>query len=591
MLLHRLAEYGRDSADVLPPFHARKPVRFVLDLDAAGVPAEELTPLADPSGARQRTGVPFVVPSITRTSGVAPMLAVDNPEYLFGWVAEDARPEWVAKQHHAFRDLIAHWEQQAGDDPAARAVARFYRDGHVACVRKPPDGWGRKDLVAFRVDGAMAFRSPSVRAVWSGVALGRKALDRNGMCLVCGRIATLLKTIPSQIPRRLVPGATQNASLVSVNEPTHGYELVTSLTNTPICVDCGLMVMQALTSLAGDPEHSMALAKQHSRIIWWTDSADEINVVGTLDRPEAAELQHLLSSPHTGQSHDPGDTATFCALTIGGNVARVMVRDWVEHPLPDIRDHARAWFDDLAIVGWDGQPAQPERAVGLSQLVRCCGRWDRQKSSYVPIGDKGEDRPNGLYATLLRAALFGTRIPPAFVAHLVRRVRLDGHLDPSRAALIRLALRRHPTTSNPEVYMPARNPDHHDPAYLCGRVFAQLASLQWAAAKAHGEKLNTSFADRYFNRALTNPTITLRRGEQYASAWQKRLARKKPGLATFYAKTRGELYHQIDQCPAEVPTRLLPKQQWEFILGYYHEQARANSSTDRSTDTTDQENT
>lgn len=593
MLLHRLAAYGRDNPDVLPAFHDRKPVRFVLDLDRDGTPSPELTNLADRSDPHHRNGVPFVVPSVTRTSGVAPMLAVDTPEYLFGWVADDAKPDWVAQQHQAFRDLIAQWAAEAPDDPAARAVARFYHDGHVDHVAHPADGWGRKDLVAFRVDGQMAFRSPSVSRLWNSVSLGRKALDRIGVCLVCGRSGRLLRTIPTQIPRRLVPGATQRASLVSVNAAIHGYETAKFLANTPICVDCGLMVMQAITSLAGDPDHGMAVAGQNTRIIWWT-SGEDANVVGVLDRPEPAQIRDLLTSPHHGRLLDPDDTAMFYALTIGANVARVMVRDWVESPLEAIRDHVRAWFDDLAILDWDGQPAPPALTVGLHQLVRCCGRWDRQQHSYVELGGHGEDRPDGLYAALLRAALFGTRIAPAVFDHLVHRIGLDGHLDASRAALIRLALRRHPTTSDPEVYMPDRNPDHNDPAYLCGRVFAQLESLQRAAAKAYDEKVNATYTDRYFNRALSNPIAALERGEQYARAWQKRLGRRNPGLAGYFQTTRGALYDQIDTAPTEVPARLTTKQRWEFILGYHHERAtrtRTDPDTDTATDNPETETT
>lgn len=588
-MLNRLREYGLRSPDVLPPFHARKPIRWVLDLNADGTPVASLIDLADPQDRTRRYGVAHAVPAVTRTVGVAPLLAADTPEYVFGWVGEDGKPDRVARQHEAFVDLIHRWAKDAPDDPAAQAVAAFYRDGHVARVAQPA-GWSRADLVAFRVGGQFAFATDSARRLWAAEAVGRKGLGRVGLCLVCGTSGPLLKTIPQQVPRKWVPGATQSASLVSINEAVHGYELRKFLEHTPICVDCGLTVMQAITSLLSDPQHSSTQTGQKGRLAWWLTEDSDFNPVALVEQPDEVQVHELLASPHRGHLAGPEDTTMFCALMVGGNAARVVVRDWIEMPLISIRENLAAWFGDLQIVDpWTGTLAEPIK-LGVGRLALATGRWRDTGSAYLPFGGKGADRPEEVYPALMRAALLGHRLPHRLFTHLEHRIRADGRVDVARAALLRLALRRHPATRDPEAYMPELNPDNHEPAYVYGRIFAVLERIQTYTAWVYGEKINTTFTHRNFDRGLTNPTAALTQGQRLAHAWLKRLSRRKPQGAGFYERQLDELFALLPPTPT-APGRTAPPQRWAFILGYHHQRAadRADRPTngDTSPQTTD----
>ena len=73
---------------------------------------------------------------------------------------------------------------------------------------------------------------------------------------------------PSSCPARLVPQATQSASLVSVNKAAHGFGLQEQLVHTPICARCGLAAMSALESLLSD-QWKNTLAGQDTRLAWW----------------------------------------------------------------------------------------------------------------------------------------------------------------------------------------------------------------------------------------------------------------------------------------------------------------------------------
>ncbi|TDB87780.1 type I-C CRISPR-associated protein Cas8c/Csd1, partial [Micromonospora fluostatini] len=337
MLLQRLVEYAADSDQVTPPFYGRKPVRFVIDLAADGTPLKtDLTDLANPANRDERFGVPRLVPAVTRTVGVAPALAADTVEYVLGWVAEDGgKPDRVAKQHEAFQEQIRSWSKAEPHGPAP-AIAAFYANGHAARMTTDRT-WGRGDLVAITVGGRFAVEDDSARRYWATVAAGRKGLGRAGLCLVCGQVRDLLKTIPQQIPQRWLPGATQGASLVSVNEAVHGYELTKFLTHTPICITCGLTFMSSLTALLSDDTHSSALPGQYGRLVWWIVGGSRFNPMAALDDPELSDARALLNTPHDGIDPDIDDLSTFCSVTVGGNVARVVVRDWIEMPLPQVK--------------------------------------------------------------------------------------------------------------------------------------------------------------------------------------------------------------------------------------------------------------
>ena len=419
MLLQRLVEYANASENVVPPFYAYKPVRWILDLDQDGNPTTgELTDTAEKSDPQRKFGVPRQVPAVTRTVGVAPALAVDTGEYVFGWASEGSKPERVAKQHQAFRDLIEEWAEEDPDGPGA-AIAAFYRKDHDRRFHPEP-GWSRGDLIGIRIGGKYAAETVSAQRFWAIVAGDRKGSGRTGVCLVCGEIQPLLKTIPQQIPRRWLPGATQSASLVSVNETVHGYELQKFLVHTPVCAGCGLKFMGALTDLLSDPKHSMTLPGQDARLVWWVIGESTFDPWELLEDPDPVKVRRMISSPRTGVETDIDLSSSYCSVTVGGNVARVVVRDWVEQPVAKIKDNLRAWFDDHEIVDdWRGEVVR----IGLPQLVRVTGRFRPGRGgasgNWVKLGAKGEDRPYEAFYRLAGAALLARRLPPRLLAHVV----------------------------------------------------------------------------------------------------------------------------------------------------------------------------
>ncbi len=574
MLLQRLVEYANASEDVVPPFYAYKPVRWILDIDEDGNPIlGELTDTAEKTDPQRKFGVARQVPAVTRTVGVAPALAVDTGEYVFGWVSEGAKPERVAKQYRAFRDLIEEWAEADPDGPGA-AIAAFYRKGHDQRFAPEPS-WSRGDLIAIRVSGKFAAETASAQRFWAHVAGERKGSGRTGMCLVCGEIRPLLKTIPQQIPQRWLPGATQSASLVSINEAVHGYDLQKFLVHTPVCADCGLKFMGALTSLLSDPKHSTTFPGQNVRLVWWVVGESTFNPWDLVEQPDPVKIQKMLSGPAVGVEADVNLSSRYCSITVGGNVARVVVRDWVDQPIAKIKKNLHAWFCDHEMVDdWTGEVAR----IGLPQLVRVTGRFQSgsgsAKGTWVKLGAKGEDRPHEIFYRLAGAALHARQLPPRLLAHLIHRIRADRRVDTARAALIRLALRRLQNYPHVEELTPTLNATRKEPSYVFGRIFAVMDDLQRNVARRAGQNINTTFVDKYLNRAIINPQAVLVIGQRYTAAWLKRLRGplKRPHWASAYERRFEELFKLIDLRDVQSRNETLASKA-EFILGYYQQRA------------------
>lgn len=572
MLLQRLVEYSDTRLGHARPFHREREFRWRLDLDLDGRPLSgELAPLVDEQ--RRNRGLVLTVPAVVRTVGVAANLAADDAQYVLGWGDDTTKPARVAQCHNAFVDLVEKWatSDDGRDDEIAQAVAKFYRSGLASGLARPDEVTSKQGIV-IAVNGELACRSDSVVAFWTAEVASRKGGrtgSRHGLCLVCGKYRELVETVPGKVPGRLVPGASNDTALVSVNERVFGYELTTGLESTPICFRCGDAVSTGLVAVLSSP-HSIAPRGQNTRTSWWIIGDTDDDPIELLDKADPDDVATFLATIHTGvPDDDPPDMEVFCSLSIAGNVARIMVRDWIEMPLIKVKRNVAAWFHNQEVASaWPtGRRHHP-----LWRLALATGRWYGNR--YADFGASGEARPHNVYQQLLSAALRKTAIPPAVLAHLVNRIRNDGHLDDTRAALLRLALTHGKTTK--ETVMPDLDPGNTDTAYQAGRAFALLEQIQNAAGS--GERVNTTYGDRFFGGAITNPRAAIVAGSRNAKAWQKKLRRTKPGLAVYFDKQLDEVFALIPEGKG-LPAAMNLRQQAQFLLGYHHQRGHRASNT------------
>lgn len=572
MLLQRLVRYAEENVTI-PAFHREREFLWRLDLFTDDRPPV-LTSLREPDGKRRGQREP--APAVTRTVGVAPQLGADDLQYVFGWGDDTTKPQRVAECHEQFVDLIAAWADSAPDDEAAWRVRRFYQDQNYP---QRPETAGAKDGVLIAVDGELIIRRPSLVRFWTTEVARRKGgkSPRTGMCLVCGQNRPLVESMPSTVARRLVPGAGNDVALVSVNASVFGYGLTTGLEHTPICFPCGNAVGSGLTHLLGS-RHATNLAGQDSRMAWWVLGAEEPDIfTGMASGPDPGQVNRLLKKLHSGDLADAADRAQrwgsaeqFCSLTVGGNASRIMVRDWIDMPLPVVTLQLARWYRDMLMTTY-GQ--DDPVSFGLWHLVLATGRWESQpdgKGRYVDLGKKNGRRREHVQRDLLARALRGVPLPVSVLHHVLHRIAADGRIDAPRAALVRLSLCDPREKETPRVSA-GLDESNQEPAYLYGRIFAHLEKIQY---KAHGRDVNTTFGDRFMAAAMGNPTSAVMAGRKLATAWLSKI-RRNPRTRNAEAALRTTLDTLADKVDSAAPiTGFLPVQrQAQFVLGYHQQRA------------------
>jgi CRISPR-associated protein Csd1 len=590
MLLRQLVDFTpilADDATPARPYSRQRSVRWELNLTKEGRIHGQLVGLSDPDRP-SKAGQDRLVPNAGRTVAIAPSLGADDVQYVLGWADETSKPTRVADAHAAFVALCRRWAQRYPQDPVAAAVVAFYDRGEVAKLdeSKRRLKWTSKDLVLVTVDGRPVTASDTLWQLWKTVVEERKSGggaggERRGLCLVCGGVGVLLNRMPQALPKALVPRAEQEVALVSANKPIHTYDFSEGLGTAPICVDCGQAAVANMRTVLEDDLHTFSFPRQRTRLAWWiTHGGDESTIALLNDRP--SRIADYLNSVKTGtRQRMIDDDHHLCSVTVSGNVARLVVHDWINMPLPVAEQSIERWFDDQKVVHrWrDGHAGFP---VWL--LVTCAGQWlpgAGQRGRYIPLFDKAADRPDDLAHLLVRSALHGAALPPHVLAHIVRRIRTDVHLDEARIALLRVAMiRQH--TSTVETPMAGLDPTNTNPAYVCGRLFAVLEATQRAAYRRDQEP-NTTFFDRYFAGAVANPRVAIVQGSQLSAAWLKRIRGSgerdtdngsgNKRLGAYYAlKNRLDELHQM-LAVQPLPARITTAEQSLFIIGYHHQRA------------------
>ena len=591
MLLRALNQYqGEGEGEAVPPGYAIKTLGFVLriDDDAQGCAlTSQYDSKNNDRGKTQMAAPKSLVPNLTRTVKPAPMLACDNATYVLGRAksvddsAGQAKEEAAAKtKQELFDGLLREYAKEAGDEDVS-VFLRWRENGcpglNEALQRLDTFSAKRLDLDPIAIQVGLSeqlHRKAAAKRFWSRYATATKSGGVEAVCLSCGEFKSTVDTLPQSLAGSLVPAtSTSNVALLSVNFPSASRGASgTGLKSAPICADCASGAVSAFNALASSEKHRWGVASEDRATIWWsTDGALDINF---LDRPDPAEIKAFHDALDSGKK-PPGDleeddVKRFYALTFSGNVARLVIRQWIDLPLYDVLGHVSQWLDQSATP----DPDRPH--VGISEMARSCG-------SFVPSDGMFSTMPDGSRELFLRAALTGGALPPNLLVRAVSRARAEIHYlslpDPrqlgvirrrmnARFALIRLILNRQNTK---EIALTQYlNEDLDDPAYLSGRLFAERESLQYQAL---GD-VNASITDRFFERASASPLSVEHSLAVLEKQHLKALERKgKRDAAVGFDKRLGALHERIDVL--EIPKQLPAEKQALWISGY-HQQRQEN---------------
>ena len=582
MLIHRLVEYAERPESNLPPLYYRpKQIHWILAVDERG----EGGWLVDRRPAKGTGDQPLIVnaPYAYRSGKKPPpCLLVDTAQYVLGVPKPDlpggrssAKAEEEAlRRNREYADLIRAWADSAPDEPLAQAMRRYVSANGLRSLSLPED-LGHGDNVAVMISGQWLHDLPSAQRMWAEIVRGRKGGARE-ICLVCGEKGDLLATIPESIKSGAIPtsGRGKDAQLISINKAAQGRGGVIQLANTPVCERCGSRAMAALNSLLADPAHRRR--DSESVTVWWTREPIEDDLPGMLDEPTPEAVGRLLDS----LQHRPDpiaaevvDANAYYALTLGVNNARVVVRDWLDIPLPRLRANIARWFRVHGVFdGW----SSTYQYLPIWRLAASTGRWDPKAKKYAP-----KTAFHGVDTALRRAAMHRTPLPAQLLPHLLQRIRADHRLDAPRIALLQLLV--NPPAEGETTTMPApetlgENPDgpfqsNPSQAYLCGRAFAVLESIQRTALP----DLNATIGDKYFGTAMTAPAAVFTNLHRGAKAHLKRLRRDRRGTSVALERKLTDAFAAIERF-GPIPTMLTMREQADFVLGYERQRAEDNAA-------------
>jgi CRISPR-associated protein Csd1 len=550
MMLSSLYAYAQREGLLKEPDFEPRRIDLVLKLSDSG---KYLGLVATEQG-----GVFMSVPRLDkRSSGVAPGFLVDNSKYVLGITGSKSKKDVdrALECNKAFKALL----QSAGSFEATEffAFAQFQEQldsNRQQILRdRPLNEWTGSENIATQVGDVWIHEVPEIRAAWKEMRKSAEPADQSNetrRCLVTSKLCQPVAIHPS-IKR--VPGTRKaETALVSFNGPAFCSLGMKQSDNAPVSRAGAEGYVTALNHLLRyDPSTErrfaggIGIGNDTVVLVWTKDKAPELSsFLDWFDGRSKETAIGAIVAPFSGLAPSKADSTDFYAVTLGGNSARVVVRDWYQSKFGAVKTNVVAWFRDLEIAGQD-------RHLAIWQIL----------ASIDPPGNQGV--PPGLAAAFGRAALFGGRIPFEVLRHALLRMRIppkpiEAHLLTQRVALIKLTLIR---SFNLEVSV-ALNESNVEVPYLLGRLFAVLERLQGSAL---GD-INVTIRDRFFGSASSTPAnvfprllrLSVHHASKSGSVWLESL--------------KGKI---INLMPASnFPLTLRLEEQGLFAVGYYQQRER-----------------
>ena len=109
--------------------------------------------------------------------------------------------------------------------------------------------------------------------------------------------------------------------------------------------------------------------------------------------------------------------------------------------------------------------------------------------------------------------------------------------------------------------------DNQNQGYLCGRLFAVMENLQYAANK------QDTIRSSYLNAASSTPSAVFPTILKLSNSHYSKLAKYKKGLANFFDDQKKEIIALIQ----DFPNTLNLSDQGRFFLGYYHQKCHRDN--------------
>lgn len=583
-MLHALIDYADKVGISGEAGFVPKTVRWLITFGNRGE-YKGVMSLSDPEDKKGK-GQSFPKVPHLKFSGDTPMrqFLVDTAQYVLLY-GEDRPTDKLLTKHHYFLNLL---QEAASVEPFLNSVAEALSHSEIReqicrdLVEKTPKAKPSDNVTFAEITGQGArtiAKETGWHDWWRGYfpTLFKKAdhEPEHMRCFISGELTEPLQTHP-KIKNLGDVGGNVETTLVGFNKDSFCSFGLKQSSNAAVSSDMAEKYAATLNHLL--VENSRRLIG--SKIVYWyvgeevkpeDDPIPALFGDETFGEAEVEEIQNDETRPMTSKRtryqaeqkvHQLLDAiksgrkpelrnARFCALTLSGNSGRVVVNDWMEGQFEELVESIDCWFNDTAIISREG-----DREIKSHKLLSILA---------APVRELKEiSKP--LEMSIWNSAIKNSRIEDSVMAHTLQRIKYDVLRDEaarhSRIGLIKAYCNRNERIPNMENQL---NTKIKDSAYLCGRILAILANIQY---KALGD-VGAGIVQRYYAAASATPGLVL--GRLVRLAQTGHLPKIEPvRLRKWFDRQLAEVWALLEEAP---PATLPLEKQTLFAMGYYQQKA------------------
>lgn len=512
-----------------------------------------------------------------RTSAPIPHFLGDKGSYVLGLDKVkiknnfDYRKEYKAnsKNHTSFVSYINDLQRGNPHNETLKAIKLFYDNDlcniyetlHTTPIWKELVNHLGKNIT-FRLNGSIHLAAGE-DSLFKEVLNSNINENKEQICLITGEKARPVTNTYSSF----ILGGKSNGKLVSFQTKS-GYDSYgkTSCLNSPISEEAEFKYTTALLYLLrkgsnnkfviGNPKNKTART-----FLFWASSNSEAakksedSLFALLGRAgeddddpnKRIKLVHdTFMSIYNGKLSANEDDKFFI-LGLAPNSARIAVVYWNELPLRKFAGLISKHFTDMEIVDIR---KEKKPYVGLHSIL-----------GNVTLGGKSSDATPNLPDAVVKSIFQGLPYPASLFQACIRRIRAEQSINIGRAAIIKAYLNRLNNNNNNKKLNKMLDKENQNQGYLCGRLFAVLENLQYAANK------QDTIRSSYMNAASSTPSVVFSTILKLSNSHYSKLAKDKKGLANFFDSQKKEIIALIQ----DFPNTLDLSDQGRFFLGYYHQ--------------------
>lgn len=567
MILKALYDYYYRSGDLPVLGMELKEIGFIIVIDKSGNFLRFEDRRIDKKSAQKF----LVKKSVGRSSAPVANYLYDNGQYVFGY-SDKGDMKNMRKYFEVFKAKVEEIYDVFSDNVALKAVYAFYRQDPSIMVEIMQNDPLWTDIIK-NLNKKYSIFSFLIEGDTEIVASKRELInleyDDNEIvgrpCLVIGKHSKTVEVTTAT----MIPGSQATAKLVAfqVNSGYDSYGKSKGY-NAPISEEAEFAYTTALNHLLRSDSHNKFMIGSRTFLFWASSNSDaskasEDSLFALFGRTEDDDPNKRIELVrHTFMSIFSGDLPAnkddrFFILGLAPNSARIAVVYWNELPLREFAGLISKHFTDMEIAD-----TRKEKKPYMS-LYSILGS--------VTLGGKSSDATPNLPDAVVKSVFQGLPYPFSLFQACIRRIRAEQSINITRAAIIKAYLNRLNDNNNNKKLDIMLDKENQNQGYLCGRLFAVLENLQYAANK------QDSIRSSYMNAASSTPSTVFSTVLKLSNSHYAKLAKEKKGLANFFDNQKKEIIVLIQN----FPNTLSLEDQGRFFLGYYHQKAhRENQETE-----------